>query len=57
MDKAELIDRAAPACHECGKPIQRVEIPWYLDHLGDWRPGTSYMVCGNGHRVEVKLLS
>jgi hypothetical protein len=55
-DKNALLSAAAPACHECGQPVQRVEIPWRLDENGDWHPGPSFMVCGDGHRVLVEPL-
>jgi hypothetical protein len=57
MDRAELIARAAPPCHECGASVQRVEIPWRLDDAGEWMPGPSFMICGDGHRVLVEPLS
>ncbi len=56
MDRDELIARAAPPCHECGASVQRVEIPWRLDEQGNWTPGPSFMICGDGHRVSVELL-
>jgi hypothetical protein len=53
MDRDEFIATASPPCHECGHPVERVEIPWmFVDH-GRWVPvGT--MVCGRGHRVRVE---
>jgi hypothetical protein len=54
--RAELFDRASPACRECGATVQRVEVCWQLDEDGKWRLGPSYMVCGNGHRVVVEPL-
>jgi hypothetical protein len=56
MTRSELIDLAAPPCHTCGQPVQRVEIPWRQNDEGGWRPGPSYMVCGNRHRVLVEPL-
>jgi hypothetical protein len=56
MNRDELIARAAPACHQCGATVQRVEIPWHLDEDGRWRLGPSFMVCGDGHRVLVEPL-
>jgi hypothetical protein len=56
MDRAELIARASPPCRECGASVQRVEIPWRLDEAGNWRPGPSFMICGDGHRVPVEPL-
>ena len=56
MDRDELIAAASPPCRECGESVQRVEIPWRLDGDGNWRPGPSYMVCGDGHRVLVEPL-
>ena len=57
MDRAELIARASPPCRECGASVHRVEIPWRLDDEGDWRPGPSFMICGEGHRVLVEPLT
>jgi hypothetical protein len=54
MDRAELIARAAPPCHQCGGAVQRVEMPWRCDDEGQWRLGPSFMVCGDGHRVPVE---
>jgi hypothetical protein len=56
MTRAELIALASPPCHECGAPVQRVETPWHLDEDCKWRPGPSFMVCGNEHRVLVEPL-
>ena len=57
MDRSEFLDIASPPCHECGvSAVQRVEIPWRLDEDGNWRPGPSYMICGDGHRVLVEPL-
>jgi hypothetical protein len=56
MDREQLIASAAPACHQCGASVQRVEIPWRLDDDGNWRPGPSFMVCGDGHRVLIEPL-
>jgi hypothetical protein len=56
MDRDELVARAAPPCQECGASVQRVEIPWNRDEDGRWRPGPSFMVCGDGHRVLIELL-
>jgi hypothetical protein len=53
MDNADLIALASPPCHDCGASVQRVEIPWHLDHERRWRPGPSFMVCADGHRVLV----
>jgi hypothetical protein len=54
MDRTALIEQASPPCHECGSPVQRVETRWVLDHLGDWRPGPTFMVCAHGHRILVE---
>ena len=54
MDRAELIARASPPCHECGASVQRVEIPWRQDEQGEWKPGPSFMICGDGHRVLIE---
>jgi hypothetical protein len=56
MTRAELIALASPPCHECGNPVQRVETRWLLDKERGWRPGPSFMVCDNAHRVLVKPL-
>jgi hypothetical protein len=56
MDQSEFIAIASPPCHRCGVSVQRVEIPWRLDEDGSWRPGPSYMICGDGHRVLVEPL-
>ena len=57
MDRAEFLAIASPPCHECGvSAVQRVEIPWRVDEDGNWRPGPSYMICGDGHRVLVEPL-
>jgi hypothetical protein len=56
MDRAELIARASPPCRECGSSVQRVEIPWRLDEQGQWKPGPSFMICGDGHRVLIEPL-
>ena len=57
MNRAELIALASPPCHECDASVQRVEIRWHLDDDSNWRPGPSYMVCADGHRVLVKPLA
>lgn len=56
MDRADLVALASPPCHECGASVQRVEIRWHLDENDDWRPGPSFMVCADGHRVLVEPL-
>jgi hypothetical protein len=56
MDRSEFFATASPPCHQCGASVQRVEIPWRLDEDGRWRPGPSYMICGDGHRVLVEPL-
>ena len=57
MDRTDLIALASPPCHECGAPVQRVEIRWHLDEDSRWRPGPYFMVCGDDHRVLVKPLA
>ena len=52
--RPELIAAAAPPCHDCGDPVQRVETRWHLDEDGRWRPGPYFMVCAHAHRVLVK---
>jgi hypothetical protein len=54
MTRAEFIALASPPCHDCGAPVQRVELRWHLDEDYRWRPGPGYMVCGNDHRVLVE---
>lgn len=56
MDREEFIALASPPCHECGESVQRVETRWHLDEDFTWRPGPSFMVCADGHRVLVKPL-
>ena len=56
MTRADLIALASPPCHDCGASVQRVEIPWRRDDDGHWRPGPSFMICGDGHRVLVEPL-
>lgn len=53
---AELRAWAAPQCHECGRPVVRVETRWDLQWDG-WVPGPTFMVCGNDHRVPVEPLA
>jgi hypothetical protein len=55
-DHAALFNLAAPVCHECGEPVQRVEMPWRLAEDGDWRLDPACMVCAYGHRVVVEPL-
>ena len=57
MDRAELVALASPPCHDCGESVQRVEIRWHLDEDANWRPGPSFMVCADGHRVLVEPLA
>jgi hypothetical protein len=52
MDRQELIDLASPPCHECGKPVQRVEAT-HVWEGEDWVPALT-MVCADGHRVPVE---
>jgi hypothetical protein len=54
MTRAELIALAAPPCHDCQEPVQRVEGRYHLDEDERWRPGPYYMVCVDGHRVLVE---
>jgi hypothetical protein len=55
MTRAELIAAASPPCHECGAPVQRIEIPWHLDEDGTWRL-RYFMICSDEHRVLVEPL-
>ena len=54
--RKDLIALASPPCHDCGEPVQRVEMPWHLDEDYKWRPGPYFMVCADGHRVLVEPL-
>ena len=56
MTRAELIALASPPCHECGAPVQRVEIRWHQDEDDRWRAGPSFMICADEHRVLVEPL-
>ena len=56
VTRADLIALASPPCHDCGEPVQRVEMPWHLDEDYRWRPGPYIMVCADGHRVVVEPL-
>ena len=56
MTLEELIAAAAPACGECGGPVQRVETRWELTDGGEWVPGVYWMVCADGHRAAVEML-
>jgi hypothetical protein len=58
MTRSELIALASPPCHDCGAPVQRVETRWQLDEdSSKWRPGPTFMVCGDEHRVLVEPLT
>jgi hypothetical protein len=57
MTRADLIALASPPCHDCGEPVQRVEMPWHLDEDYRWRAGPFFMVCADGHRVLVEPLA
>ena len=52
MNRAEMTERAAPPCGECGSPVLRVEMPWCRVD-GRWVPGAWCMVCAEGHRTAV----
>jgi len=54
---ADLFALASPPCHDCGVPVERVEMPWHLDEDHRWRPGPFFMVCPVGHRVLVEPLA
>jgi hypothetical protein len=56
MNRDDMIAVAAPPCHECGEPVQRVEGRWHQDEDARWRPGPFYMVCLDGHRVLVEAI-
>jgi hypothetical protein len=57
MTTEDLIALASPPCHECGESVQRVEMRWQLDEDSNWRPGPSFMICPDGHRVPVEPLA
>jgi hypothetical protein len=57
MTRAELIAHAAPPCHKCGAPVERVEARWHLDEDWTWRPGPYFMVCARDHHVLVEPLA
>ena len=57
VTRADLIAFASPPCHDCGEPVQRVEMPWHLDEDYNWRAGPFFMVCADGHRVLVEPLA
>jgi len=50
---ADLLAAAAPPCHECGEPVQRIEQRWHLDEDDRWRV-VATMVCARDHRVIVE---
>lgn len=52
-----MLEIAAPACAECGVPIQRVEFAHGRNGDGDWVPTSATMVCAGGHRTPVELLA
>ena len=56
MTRAEIFASAAPACHECGANVQRVEARWHREGAAGWRPGPWYLICARGHRVLVEPL-
>jgi len=58
----DLLAAAAPSCHECGGPVQRVLVMWSTDiHEQDedgnrvWRMEMQLM-CSERHRVPVEPL-
>jgi hypothetical protein len=57
MNRTDLVALASPPCHDCGAPVQRVEMPWHLDEDYNWRAGPYFMVCTDGHRVLVEALA
>jgi hypothetical protein len=57
MNRADLVSLASPPCHDCGAPVQRVEMRWHRDEDYNWRAGPFHMVCGGGHRVLVEALA
>lgn len=55
-ERQALIAAASPPCHECGAPVQRIEVRWHLDKDDRWRPGPFFMVCASNHRALVEAL-
>jgi hypothetical protein len=55
VTRDELIALASPSCHECERPVQRVETRWTIQG-DDWVPMAFTMVCADGHRVLVEHL-
>jgi hypothetical protein len=56
LTRAQLIALASPPCHECGAPVERVEMRYHLDEAAMWCLGPCFMVCGHDHRVLVEPL-
>jgi hypothetical protein len=54
--RSDFIQMASPPCHECGDPVERIEMRWSLNGDGDWVPGPYFMICGKEHRVPVEYL-
>lgn len=55
MKRQEMIEWAAPPCHECGEPVVRTEMRWTRENE-EWQPSLMFMVCPEGHRVQVEPL-
>jgi hypothetical protein len=55
MTRDELIALAAPACPECGQPIQRTEIHYQISATADAPTYTpiAAMICPDSHRTPV----
>jgi len=49
-----MIELASPPCHECGQPVQRIEVSWARNTNIGWLKPKWFMVCPSTHRVEVK---
>jgi hypothetical protein len=54
MSRAEMTALAAPPCHECGKPVLRVEQQYGRNAEGAFVVKGMTMVCPDGHRVRVE---
>lgn len=54
MNRSEMIELASPPCHECQRPVQRVDIRSCRAEDGAWVPEKFVMVCPVGHRVLVE---
>jgi hypothetical protein len=53
MDRAELIELAAPPCAECERPTIRMEASWRFGENG-WHVARADLICPDGHRTPVE---